>query len=171
MEWSLNTTLKKRMKQAVMFIGMCMSIWTLTFLFACNNQAANKKLEFYYYPDKNIYYDVANKTYLYSLDGAKTWGEVPGDLKESSLGEKKIIYTTTDSVWKDNEAHRKMYAGTLFNVVKEDADTTSAGPEIKERKVVKKSAPKVAKTEQKKKKQPVRDFFKKVFGKKKDNKN
>jgi hypothetical protein len=156
-----------------MFMSLFVSISFITTIVGCNNKNPNEeKHEFYYYPGKNIYYDVANGTFIYSLDGAKTWTAMNGDLNDSiSLGRKEIIHTTTDSIWKDNEDHRKSFGGSLYNL-SAAVDSINNESVVTERKTVKKGIKKrtgkPVKVE-KEKKQPIRNFFKKIFGKKKDN--
>jgi hypothetical protein len=149
-----------------------MSISFITTIVGCNNKnPKEEKHEFYYYPGKNIYYNVANGTFIYSLDGAKTWGVMYGDVNDStSLGRKEVVYASTDSVWKDNEAHRKTFGGTLYNISAAVDSINNTGV-VAERKTIKKGSKKrVAKKAivEKGKKQPIRNFFRKIFGKKKN---
>ena len=132
--------------------------------------APEKKIEFYYYPKTNMYYDVANKQYLYSLDSAKTWiaqqnesGSIP-----STLGNKFIIYSNTDSVWKNNRDHRNMYKGRLYHIIKENNHLPSTLKDAREKrppvKSIKKPIDKQTDSSEAPKK-GIRGFFNRLFGK------
>ena len=127
------------MKRVVLFIMIVVS--SQLFFLSCqsnNGQEENENYEFYYFPKKNVYYNVEKKNFLYSLDGGKTWDSVASvsDKEPQTLGEKIIVYSDSFDVYKDNEAHRKLYNGTLYNIA--TADTSVAvGPEATERKVKK----------------------------------
>src|SRR3954463_9689146 len=123
------------MKRVVLFIIIVVSIQL--FFIACRStdRQDEEDFQFYYYPNKNAYYNVEKKNFLYSLDGGKTWDSVASvsDKEPQTLGEKIIVYSDNYDVYKDNEAHRKLYNGTLYNIT--TADTSVAvGPEATERK-------------------------------------
>jgi hypothetical protein len=145
---------------------MCRNFLFIVFLslhlFACNNNDAAKKFEYYYYPARNIYYDVANAEFVYSVNGGKTWETFKKDLGKdpATLGSREIIYSDSQQPWDSNEADIKKYNGKLFNVG--DEDTTVQANGVSDKKIIKKTNP--VTIEPKKEKKP--GFFKRLFGKK-----
>ena len=127
-----------------------------------NKQAALPQQRYYYYPKTNIYYDANSLEYIYSLDSARTWVKLksaPGQNASAILGDQVSIKETDDDIWFENELHRNMYGGTLYNLVTQD--TALLSDKTKE---VKKTDPKQnaeANTPKKK-----RNIFQKIFGKK-----
>jgi hypothetical protein len=131
------------------------------YLIACNN-GGEKKFQFYYYPARNIYYDVANAEFVYSVNGGKTWETFKKDLGKdpATLGSKEIIYSDSQQPWTNNATDVKKYNAKLFSVADED---TVANTEIaSDKKIIKKANPATEST--KKEKKP--GFFKRLFGKK-----
>jgi hypothetical protein len=128
-----------------------------------------------------VYYNVASKTYTYSLDGGKTWRNMnsEADKEPSTLGEKIVLTSITDSIWKENEVHRKLYAGKLYDII--DDTTNGANGDnlgavagkVSERKAVQKGSKtktrRKAKVEVKEEKRPIKKFFQKIFGKNQKN--
>ena len=125
--------------------------------------SGEQKLEFYYYPSKNVYYDVANNQYAYSVNGGKNWSfyKLKNSIEPATLGSKQIIYSTSAQPWDSNEVHRKLYNGSLINVA--EADTSLQTNTVSDKKIIKKAKPveQPKKTEQKKP-----GFFKRLFGRK-----
>ncbi len=158
------------MKRLVLVITMIVGISIFALSCGNNKQEEDKEgYEFYYYPQKNVYYNLEKKTFFYSFNGGKTWdstisspGKDPG-----TLGEKVIIYSDNNDVYKDNLAHRKKYNGRLYNIVNSDIALTPAAPEVTERKVVKKSstAEVKPKPDEDKPKKGLKKFLNKIFGK------
>lgn len=74
-------------------------------------QAEAQQLRYYYYPASNVYYDVANKTYIYPSGG--TWvtrGALPSRL--AVLGtDRVVVYSSTPQVWRYNATHKAKYKG------------------------------------------------------------
>ena len=140
-------------------------IFLLNFMmFAACNNAAQKQSEFYYYPARNVYYDVANSLYFYSLDGGKTWDSlyVKTNSEPSTLGNKQIIYSNVSEIWKNNEAHINQYGGKLFSL--NDGDSTNSQSSLAADRKIKKAKPKVVVPDKKPEKKP--GFFQRLFGKK-----
>lgn len=159
---------KAGMKKALLFIIIMMIIEM--FALACSDMQEEEKedYQFYYYPQKNVYYDVEKNYFYYSLNGGKTWdsttntsGNDPG-----TLGKKVIIRSLIEEVYKDNETHRILYKGKLYNFYTDTA-LASAAREVTERKVVKKSnTTEVTPIPEKDKpKKGLKKFLKKIFGK------
>jgi hypothetical protein len=122
-----------------------------------------KKFEFFYYPERNVYYDVSNSMYLYSLDGGTTWDSLHAKMNKDSatLGSKEIIYSTTPDIWTDNETHIKQYNGHAINITGNDSlSQNDLAAERKAKKV------KVSATNSEKKSEKKPGFFKRLFGKK-----
>ena len=154
-----------------------LGIFILLVAASCTNNKSippapvEKKLEFYYYPKTNMYYDVANQKYLYSLDSAKTWNTINDQSKKfpSTLGDKKIIYSNTDSVWKYNADHRMTYHGRMYHIIKENNDLPSAYKDAREKvhspkNITKKTTDKRTDSTEPAKK-GIRGFFNRLFGK------
>ena len=142
-----------------------LNILTLFFcitIIACNNMGGEKKFQFYYYPARNIYYDVANAEFVYSVNGGKTWETFKKELSKdpATLGSREIIYSDSQQPWDSNEADIKKFNGKLFTVAEED--TTTQTDVASDKKIIKKQA--VETNNNKKEKKP--GFFKRLFGKK-----
>ena len=122
-----------------------------------------KKFEFFYYPERNVYYDVTNSMYLYSLDGGTTWDSLHTKMNKDSvtLGSKETIYSTTPDIWTNNEAHIKQYNGHTINITGNDSLSQNDLAAERKAKKVKASA---TNSEKKSEKKP--GFFKRLFGKK-----
>lgn len=78
---------------------------------AFSPEADAQRKKFYYYPASNVYYDVANKTYIYSSGG--TWvtrRAMPS--RAAVLGTDRItVYSETPQVWRYNATHKTKYRG------------------------------------------------------------
>jgi hypothetical protein len=145
------------------------SIGFVTLQISCNSSTKKQEVKFYYYPRTNVYFDVARKDYIYSLDGGRTWGIInnPIDKEPATLGKRVVMYSADDSIWKQNDVHRRQYAGTLYNIIREDNLASSGGIVTERKTAAYKSArprtisnrPAVQKPEKK------QNFFEKIFGK------
>ena len=130
-----------------------------------------KQREFYYYPDMNLYFDVAKNNFIYSLDGGVIWdtidaksGKIP-----TTLGNKIVLNSTSDSIWKDNSIHREKYGGYVYNVIDDDSTDTSAATTVTEKEIVKKPTSPVVKEDVKiKERKGLGKLLNRIFGKKKD---
>lgn len=132
--------------------------------FSCNEINNNTKFEFYYYPSKNVYYDVSNAEYLYSLNGGANWDTLHKKMETepATLGNKQIIYSNTREILDSNESHRRLYGGDLLNILSADS-SLSQDDVVTERKLPRKPKP-VAAVSKRAEKRP--GFFKRLFGKK-----
>jgi hypothetical protein len=160
MEQSLTKTLRMKQFMFLLFYFITCSV----FILSCNN-SGNQKFEFYYYPARNIYYDVATKEYLYSLDGGTTWDSI--NIKTnadvtSTLGTKRIIYSTMPEIWRDNSAHIQQYNGHVINIMTND--TSVSVEDLAAERKFKKSKTIVTNTTKPSEKKP--GFFKRLFGQK-----
>lgn len=140
---------------------------TFPFLFACNNQqqvkeAARLAPQYYYYPRANVYFDSANKEYLFLASDGQAWQtakQIPA-VVQGLMDKTILIQSPADPVWKDNEKHRLVYSAVLYATPN---DT-----------VAKKEVPRTAKKpsgqsagssdEVKKERKGVRKFIDKIFG-------
>jgi len=142
-----------------LFLSICSGIFL-----SCDS-LTQKRFEFFYYPAKNIYYDVAGKYYLYSLDGGNHWDSLrattPGD--PAILGNKEIIYSPTPEIWLQNDAHVKQYNAHVINIAGIDTDLSSQQL-VADRKTKKVRIAKDTQTTKEPEKKP--GFFKRLFGKK-----
>lgn len=169
MEWSLNSNSKQNVRMKlfgwayITFFGCT----ALAMFNSCNNEVASKKeLQYYYFPKTNIYYDVAEANYIYSLDSGRSWQKVNNfKMNEPplTLGGKIIISGNGEEIWKDNESHRSLYGGMLYNVITRDTSFLLADNAVKTTEN-KKSGYKSDSTISNPKKK--RNFFQRLFGKK-----
>lgn len=129
-------------------------------IISCNNLQP-KQFEFFYYPSRNVYYDVTNSQYLYSLDGGTTWDSLKTKMNgdPATLGAKQIVYSTSPSIWLENAQHRSQFNGKVINI---NSDTTLSDKDLAaERKIKKAQVATTTKQPEKK-----RSFFQRLFGKK-----
>lgn len=140
----------------------------LFFTAGCNSNKRSGELQFYYYPNKNVYYDPVKKEFLYSLNGSKSWSTFTdsNNTAPQTLGEKVVIYSTKPQVYRDNENHRKLYAGRLYAINIADTGVVAIGPEASDRKVAQKRRPMETKRRiGNKPKNSFGKFIDKIFGK------
>lgn len=150
-----------RVKQpAILF---CFFVVFSLIICSCNS-VLQKDYEFYYYPEKNTYYDFVNKEYIYSLDGGQTWDSlfVASEKEPAALGTKRILHSKQHSIWLDNAEHIQQYNGRAVNVLA--SDTTASNQALVAERKLKKA---VNTSSQKKEPEKKPGFFKRLFGKKK----
>ncbi len=154
------------MNTGLFFIGITAAFVFLTT--SCQSNNHKGEFEYFYYPEKNVYYDSAQKTFFYSLNGAKTWSRFinANNAEPVALGEKVVIYSTATDVYKDNDRHRKLYAGTLYDISISDTGAAVAGAEVSERKIIqKRKSAETQLTEETKVKRGISRLIDKIFGK------
>ncbi|MDQ6814895.1 MAG: hypothetical protein M3040_14260 [Bacteroidota bacterium] len=144
----------------------------LFFNASCTTEKQKTELHFFYYPEKNVYYNPISKSFWYSLNGTKSWNTFTnGSLSEpTTLGRKIVINTISPEVFKDNENHRKLYAGKLLNINTIDSSQSKIKPvtEVVERTTIKKRKSVAAKqptSNKQKKSNSIGKFINKIFGK------
>jgi len=147
------------------------NLWILFvpgFIISCKNlDLSNNGDKYYYYPSKNVYYDVERSNFLYSLDSGKTWDSVYSPSATPAIeGKRETVYSTEPPVWKDNEAHRKMYNGVVLNIINEQ-NLKVHEPPSKKTTASNTSNQTGNEAEKKERKRPIKRFFQKLFGKKK----
>jgi hypothetical protein len=136
----------------------------------CSQQEAHVQGNaFYFYPKPNIYYDIEKKEYYVFSSAGNKW-EIKTALTENEkamLGEKVVIDTPSVPVYANNADHRILYSASLY----------SDEREIREKYIEDslKSVPKKPDTTAGKKKEVldekesgIKKFFKKIFGKNKE---
>jgi len=72
----------------------------------------SQPLKFYYYPSANVYYDVANKHYIYADNGTWTTVQVLPSRIHIVKTPRVVVYNATPEVWHLNSAHVKKYKNT-----------------------------------------------------------
>ena len=155
------------MRRRAMFIMLIVGI-----IGSCKpGQGQNEKEAgmLYYYPEKNVYYDVEKNSFWYTLNGGVTWISFTGDANKSTeyLGKRVVLRSNNAEVFKENETHRKSYGGVLLNIRGEDSSQPSQAEEASERKVAERQKPTVNSKPVNKDKKGLGKFFRKIFGKKK----
>lgn len=173
MERSLNRKSKLDMQVISLFIKLIVSTGLLCFLSACKQEVQQREFEFDYYPERNIYYNVATSTFIYSLDGAKTWDSLRTDTKADleTLGKHEKIFSKAPEVWKDNKTHLEMYEGKIYNIITEEDKKYVASPdEVTDKRSVESRAgstnPSNKTMSDPPKKKGLKGFFDRVFKKK-----
>jgi hypothetical protein len=148
----------------------CLLVFALAILWGCENNASKQHEgnEYYYYPSKNIYYDVSNHRYLFSLDSGKTWDSIHSETPEPAIdGKKEVIYSTSTEVWQNNDLHLETYKGTMLNIINEQS-LKQPEPAVSKKSLAKTSDEANNQGDKKERKRPIKRFFQKIFGKKKD---
>lgn len=103
-----------------------MSRFLLFFLFsfsliACNNEKAKEEVprltpQYYYYPRANVYFDSANKEYLFMASDGQNWQtakQIPA-VVQGLMDKTSLVQNPSNPVWKDNEKHRLIYSAVLY---------------------------------------------------------
>lgn len=137
------------------------------FSWACKEGLQSKDgAEYYYFPEKNMYYDASKEMYLFSLDSGKTWDSLQNPLDEIPplLGKKEVMYSSSTPLWANNETHLAQFKGKQFNVINEESLRPVAKRDVKT--VSANQSTSRGKQEKNTKKRPLKKFFAKIFGKK-----
>ena len=136
----------------------------ITGIVSCDN-FSQKQFEFYYYPQKNIYYSLTDKEYFFSLDGGASWDSVTvATATESAiLGPKEIVYSSSPEIYTQNRTHLQQFNGRVINITGTDTGTRDKGLAA-ERKAKKVNTTNNTQTNKEAEKKP--GFFKRLFGKK-----
>lgn len=166
MEWSLNSIAPKT--GMVIRVYLIFFFIMLPFFFImCKRIEDKKEFSFFYFPDKNVYYNPTKNEFWYSINGAKNWNKFANtsNAEPVSLGRKVVISTADSNVYKENENHRKIYGGRLYVIRASDTTSRPVGAEVTERVVIiKKKAPVTIQQEEKPKK-GIGKLLNKIFGK------
>ncbi len=144
-------------------------IFLLVLLFSqsCNNNKAlptkNRPApaiahQYYFYPKANVYFDSANKEYLFLGNDGKSWQtakEIPVAM-QVLMDKKVFIASPADPVWKDNQNHKLIYSALLYASPADTQPNKAVKPVVIE-----------ASKPAEKKRSGFRRFFDKIFGRKK----
>src|SRR5688500_3144630 len=78
---------------------------------AIGTKASSQQLRYYYYPSSNVYYDIANKTYIVPSGG--TWvTRSAASSRDVVLGTNRVVvYSESPQVWRSNATHKAKYKG------------------------------------------------------------
>lgn len=140
--------------------------------FACNNGEREQRgvpaqqgmpPRYYFYPKANVYFDSANKDYLFLGGNGTTWTtqkQIPAAV-QSMMDKGVLIQTPAQPVWKDNANHKLIYSAALYATAADTVEKKAPPPPVKVDTVVKKEE----------RKSGIGRFFSKLFGKKKKNKD
>ncbi|MBA2562058.1 MAG: hypothetical protein H0V14_03955 [Chitinophagaceae bacterium] len=155
------------MKLILSYLFIAVSLGFIGINLSCNNNYNEAQPSFYYYPKVNVYYDATRANYIYSLDSGKTWDSMDDKLNKAptTLGKEVIIDSPVSEVWKANEMHRKLYGGTLLNIISADTGIVVKKAASKKVTQINKTNIDTTNTEASQKK-PRKGFFRKIFGKK-----
>ena len=149
-------------------------------LFSCKRKGRESmESDLYYFPEKNIYYDIKTANYYYSLDSARSWDSMTytGTDFGTALGTKIALKRQGKNPWSNNDSLRKVYHGRLLNLLNHRTFLIARTDSLRRLKpVVVIVKPKPAetsdtvKTKEEPPKKGIKKFFNKLFGKKKDKK-
>ena len=97
---------------------MILSLCLFVAVALTNESFAQQKLRFYYYPSANVYYDVANKQYIYLDNG--TWTTVSTLPSTIAVDRKRrvTVYSDVPQVWQYNPEHIAKYQNQPDNYPK-----------------------------------------------------
>ena len=149
--------------------GFCLFFIVILIAWSCESPAVHphEGNQYYYYPSKNIYYDVSHQRYIFSLDSGRTWDSLSSKAATAAIeGKREVIYSTSSEVWLNNEMHRQEYGGTLLNIINEQSLKVPE-PEPK-KSISKNNEEENTQPDKKERKRPIKNFFRKIFGKKKE---
>ncbi len=140
------------------------------------NSSQQSEDELYYFPEKNVYFDIKNAKYYYSLDSTASWDSLTFNGKDygSTLGEKIAIKMPPGNAWENNNADRKTYNGIILNVVNSRTILLAKQDSINRQRprIIIKTKNDIdpeedLKVEEEPPKKGLKKFFNKLFGKKK----
>lgn len=148
-----------------------MRVWVFTvlpvFAFACTSdsesvQEADVPHGYYYFPKPNVYYDTADKNFVYFDSASRQWqkGNLPPAYIQKEMGKSILLDSAPDPVWSGNMEHRLVYSAKLY------ADTTDFKKEEPRKEVVRKPDTKNDAADEPRRKTRVGKFFDRIFGKK-----
>ena len=140
-----------------------------SFCFSCSNNKSETTTiqtpppQYYYYPKANVYFDSANKDYVFLGSDGKSWQtekQIPAAM-QGLMDKNSRIDSPSTPVWKDNENHKLVYSALLY-----------ASPNDTVEKKPKPVVQKPANTDSsvKKEKKGLRKLLDKLFGRKNKNK-
>lgn len=151
------------------------SLYFFTGLSCKSNKSQLPEDTFYYFPEKNIYYDINRSNYYYSLDSAKSWDSLAFDGKDfgSALGTKIPVSRPDNVPWAKNDSHRRAYKGVLINLVNSQTLLLAKEDSLRRMPPVAVTKPRpleVKEIAEEAPKKGLKRFFNRLFGKKKPKK-
>jgi hypothetical protein len=136
------------------------------FLAACGSGEEEKKMpaalppQYYYYPRANVYFDSANKDYVFAAGDSSTWQtakQIP-NIVQGLMDKSVFIPNPPQPVWKDNEQHKLIYSAVLYATPEDTVakkEPPPPPPPVK--------SPDTASGEEKRERKGLRKFVDKVF--------
>lgn len=90
-------------------IALCAFLFTIGLVKA---QTDNSRLEFEYYPEANVYYNIKAQSYWYFDSAAKKWesaAKLPDKYSISGSSKKTKLYSDNPEIWQKNASHVRMF--------------------------------------------------------------
>lgn len=115
--------------------------------------------QYYYFPRANVYFDSANKNYVFLGNDGKNWEtarQIP-NVMQGLMDKSILVQSPSDPVWKDNEKHKLVYSALLY-ATPNDTVAKKELPKIVER------VPSDSTKKEEKKRKGVRKIIDKIFG-------
>lgn len=127
---------------------------------------------YYFFPKSNVYYDTADKNFIYFDTGARQWqqGNLPPAFIQSELGKSVLLDTFPVPVWSGNKEHQLIYSARLYG---DSSDFKKPPPPVVAEKP-KKKTPKtdtVEDTPGGRQKTKVGQLLERIFGQKRNSDN
>lgn len=139
----------------------------LSWLYACTGgekkadaEPARLTPQYFYYPRANVYFDTANKEYLFLGSDTSNWQmakQIPA-VVQALMDKNVFIQNPATPVWKDNDNHRLVYSALLYATANDTTERKVQKPVIRQKTGIDSS--KLARKERK----GIRRFFDKIFG-------
>lgn len=124
---------------------------------------ANLPPQYYYYPRANVYFDSANKEYLFLAADQHSWQtakQIPAVVK-NLMDKGVLIEHPAQPVWQDNAKHKLVYSALLYATPSDTLEKKEAP------RPVKKTGTASDNSKEKKERKGLGKFLDKIFGKKK----
>lgn len=155
-------------------------MFVVLFFFACGGnkppepeEAVVLPAQYYYYPRANVYFDSANKEYLFLTADSSAWEkakQIPAAM-QSLLDKSVYIPEPSQPVWKDNDKHKLVYSALLYATPNDTVEKKPVPKVVATRPDTTTPVVDSANEANQKKRSGVRRFLDKLFGglkKKKD---
>lgn len=140
-------------------------LFCITGITSCSKFSQNQ-FEFYYYPQKNIYYSLTDNQYLFSLNGGESWDSVQAfsSAPPATLGPREIIYSQSPAIYTQNSEHLQQFNGRVINIT--GFDTGYSNQHLTAERRARKTNTGTANNTETDKGAEKPGFFKRIFGKK-----
>lgn len=72
--------------------------------------------QYFYYPRANVYFDSANKEYLFLANDSSNWQTAKAlpNVMQGLMDKSIYIQNPSQPVWKDNDKHKLIYSSLLY---------------------------------------------------------